>query len=459
MFLLERDSLRLFLKSFKLEVRSLKEGMKRAIGLVLIGAFLLRILVILMIPNHPLLGDEQVYLQRASEILEGRGFQDSSRPPLYAALLGGIAFVFGKKLIAIAAIQALLGTATLFFLYLLARNVLPERGALIAAILAAVFPDLVGYTLFVFNETLSLFLFSAVLCLLIKMHESSAKYPAPLGGLLFGLTALSKSSLFYFLPFILLFLFLSPFLSRKQLAARAFLFTASAVVAILPWTWHLYRITGSFILLDETPGLNLWVSNNTFPPPNWDFAEGGDFPKLKKALPSGARPRGKSLVEEYRNTLRFALENPGLFLARLPGKLSDFWSPNSMLLRYIPKGRKVPIYRQDVLYPFLLHAAFFIAFMGVSILGFLSMERNPLKKLFLLLLCYLTLVHLLFFGMSRFRFPLLPFLIIFAASALLSVKHALHRLDSRRIRLFLTITSLFLLLGITKIVQMITFTP
>jgi tetratricopeptide (TPR) repeat protein len=120
-----------------------------------------------------------------------------------------------------------------------------------------------------------------------------------------------------------------------------------------------------------------------------------------------------------RETLRFIRENPGTFLSKLLMKTSHFWSTYE-----IPQIEHFGYFRQFSL-PLKGPALTFgivgpLAFVGM-ILGLARPGRWALLYLFVLF--YSTSI-ILFFVLARYRLPILPALIPFAAYALLRIKRA-----------------------------------
>ncbi|MFQ5768531.1 MAG: hypothetical protein ACE5ID_11200, partial [Acidobacteriota bacterium] len=203
---------------------------------------------------------------------------------------------------------------------------------------------------------------------------------------------------------------------RRRWPAAAVL-VATMLLVLAPWTARNWRSYHRFLLLDATAGRNLYIGTNLAPPSNWDLG----FNDRRRI--HGGRPRCRSanIVDadrcEVGHALEFIKKHPGHMLSRIPLKLADLLSPSSFLIRHIRLG-KYP-------YPFSpwqvkgLTLAAALTWMGVAGLGllglFLSRSSGALILL-RLLLGYELLLHSLTFGMTRFRLPMVSFLILAAAS-------------------------------------------
>ena len=56
--------------------------------------------------------------------------------------------------------------------------------------------------------------------------------------------------------------------------------------------------------------------------------------------------------------------------------------------------------------------------MGAGLVGLIASHRNPHAWLVIALLLFFTAIHTLTFGLTRFRLPLMPFVILFASHAI-----------------------------------------
>lgn len=145
--------------------------------------------------------DRDVYRAIAAGITAGRGFSSPGstvptayRPPLYPLLLaatGGHSSTF-----VVAALNVLLGAATVAFVLCAARQLqLDTRAALLAGLLTAFDPLLVFYTSFPMTETFCTCLLTASLCAMLRTQNAPASTRlrwAFAAGVLLGLTALCR---------------------------------------------------------------------------------------------------------------------------------------------------------------------------------------------------------------------------------------------------------------------------
>jgi 4-amino-4-deoxy-L-arabinose transferase-like glycosyltransferase len=163
------------------------------------------------------------------------------RTPVYPFVLRAIFDVFGRHYVAVVAINAVIGTATVFLAYRLARLLLPEGYALGAAFLVAIDPASIVFSNLMLTETLFAFLLTATLLLLVLSLEREQAWPAAAAGLILGAAILTRPVAEY-LPLVVALVLLS---TRRRLAAvLAAAFVLGAVIPAGAWAIRNHAKTG-----------------------------------------------------------------------------------------------------------------------------------------------------------------------------------------------------------------------
>lgn len=167
---------------------------------LLLTALLLRIAVI-VVRHEQLQVDTDAYLAIAQNLLNGNGYcsvpgqPTAFRPPLYPLLVAACLSVGGPILIG--AVQTLFGAVTVWLTYRLARCCqFSHRTGLLAAGLVAVDPLLIMYTAEVMTETLFTFLVTSLLA--VSLWRAQRAWKGVVVGVLFGITALCRPSIWAF---------------------------------------------------------------------------------------------------------------------------------------------------------------------------------------------------------------------------------------------------------------------
>ncbi len=243
---------------------------------LLILAIALRLLVWRWHDQYPLGGDEQEYLAQALTFLQQKRYTELRfmRPPLYTGFLIATIYLFDSLIQQIRLVQAIVSACTILPIYGLTRMLFGQRTALIAAFLTALSYTLAATATELLSETLFLFGLSCCLWLLIRSATLHTKnyWMIALSGCAIGILALIRSVALPLIPLGMLWLFLQA-KKRQQLeipkaAAMAGLVMPAlvlllvAVLTLAPWTTRNYVTYGGFILIDTTGAENLWLDND-----------------------------------------------------------------------------------------------------------------------------------------------------------------------------------------------------
>jgi 4-amino-4-deoxy-L-arabinose transferase-like glycosyltransferase len=181
---------------------------------LLIGAFV-RLLLIVWFHGQPIfIADAKEYKAIALNVFERGEFAvtpgqpTSIRPPLYPVVMAGIYQLMGaENHTAVRAVQAVLGLLTTVIVYRLARAMYPGPVAIWAAVGVCFYPSLVFTGNLLLTETLFTF-WLCLFCWLIQRYLTTAGVGVLLAaGAVLGLAALTRSVVWLFPPFLVLFLF------------------------------------------------------------------------------------------------------------------------------------------------------------------------------------------------------------------------------------------------------------
>jgi 4-amino-4-deoxy-L-arabinose transferase-like glycosyltransferase len=229
---------------------------------------------------YPLGGDEQEYLGVALTMLRERRYEELlfMRPPLYPIFLAGAVYLFDSLVQNLRLVQALISAATIPFVYLLTQELslqsspaethhpLPTtRAAGAAALLAALCYTLAANATELLSETLFLFGLTIVLWLLLRAGRLGRWQMAGLAGLALGALCLVRSVALPLLPLGALWLLLKVKGKRQKVNVALLpflLFIFAFCLVVLPWTARNYATYGGLILIDTTGAENLWLDND-----------------------------------------------------------------------------------------------------------------------------------------------------------------------------------------------------
>ncbi|MCZ6600646.1 MAG: glycosyltransferase family 39 protein [Acidobacteria bacterium] len=401
--------------------RQLAGGGRPLLGLMVL-ALLIRLALLVMVTGMPCSHDQCDYLDLAGGVADGLGLATHDGylwPPGFIAFLAFCKALVGDNLLAPRLLQVLLSTATVPLIFILGLRFHGRVAGLAAAAVFTVYPNLVGFTHLLWPATLYIFLFILGITLLLGLEAPTRRHVAA-AGICLGLAALVRGQALYFAPLAAVWLVLAAAREeRRRRLGLAALLVAFTLLPILPWTLRNAATYHRFLLLDSTTGHNLYIGTNVPPPSNWDYG----FDERRRV--HGGRPRcaQANIVDadrcEVRNAVAFMASHPGLMLKRVPLKWADLINPSSFVIRHARLDKYPHIFSRPALSILTMVAAG--AWMAVAILGVLGLTLLPPwtgRGLVITLLLYHLSLHALTFGMTRFRLPMVPFLILAGAPLL-----------------------------------------
>ncbi len=388
-------------------------------------------------------GDAAGYWELGQKLAAGEDYslytppRQAMRMPGYPVFLAASIQLGGKRLLPVRLLQAFVGTAACWFVYLLGTMLVDKRSGLLAAALAAVSPTFVGFTPLILSETL----FAATLLVsLILMAKLAVEWPLlgqPTDGRTGGTTETSARSrcriwlaigtgiavgvACYVRPSWLLTapLFcgihlLMTWIGRSHTATghtRAVMTAKSLecvfvvvglAVALAPWTIRNSRVIGHAI------PTTLWVGPSLYDGLNPQATGDSDMDFFEEDNLLGTMTEYEMDREYRRRSWEFVRENPGRSVQLGLVKISRLWKP-------WPNADQ---FRQWWLC--LIVAAFFLPTVGFAL--FAAVRRRCDVRCLLLTagpVIYFTAIHSVFVGSLRYRLPAeYPLLILSAAGAI-----------------------------------------
>ena len=347
--------------------------------------------------------DSDEYHRIAQNIRAGAGFGldaecQARRAPGYPAFLAACYGLFGESPRAVRVVHAVFGAATVALLFFLVKEVFGRAEAVIALSVSTIYPFFVFYCGLVLSETLFMFGLVGLLLALVRLHSRPSVSVAILAGLSCGLITLLRASFLLFLPFLLPFWFVTAKARKRQVLPFALMATGCAM-SLSPWVIRNYRIFDRFVPTTLIVGASLYEANN----PHAPGAPAMDAPWWPTERIAGL---GEYEKDQYlkKEAVQFIVDNPGRFLQLAVVKLLRTWNliPNV-------EAYRTPLYCGISLLSYG-------PVLALAIVG-LFHTRSAWPKAWLLLvpIVYYSGLHSIFVGSTRYRTPLMPFVIGFSA--------------------------------------------
>lgn len=401
--------------------------------LILIGALALRVVLVVMTSSlDPRIVDEQHYHAIATSLVEGRGFAfpegpTSLRPPLYPAFVAAVWTMAGSQsLVPVRLAQVAFALGIGWMAYLLGRALYDERTGLVAAALAAFYPTLIFSNLLILTETLFALLVLVVAWLGVRLLRQPSIGLALACGAAIGIAALTRSVLWPF-PLVLgaLVAWWAPGGPIRRMAlALAVIAGFAAVVA--PWAVRNTRLQRVPVLVDTMGGMNLRMGNYEFTPHDriWDAVSLNGHESWIEGLPH-TPPGGGEWTEGQKErwardkAIAFMREHPGLTVWRAAIKFGDFWGLDRDFIAGVEHG----LYSPPVWFTIVAGGAMLVAYPLVLLLALAGIFLTPpsggrAHLLLPILVLFVCALHVVVFGHPRYRLPVMPLLMVYAAAAL-----------------------------------------
>ncbi|UCH84727.1 MAG: tetratricopeptide repeat protein [Candidatus Latescibacterota bacterium] len=402
----------------------------RNLIVVIIAALLIRIVFYLLNKeNNPLFDypimDGKYHHEWAKEIVAGNfwGNEVFFRAPLYPYLLAFIYKISGSSIGFAIFIQHLIGVVSASLVYLLARRLFLPAVALLAGLIAATYwpflyfeADLLIVTLIVMLDLVALL----ALVLAIQRTSNRRHLLFVVAGLAIGLSATARPSVLIFLPVLPLAIILAD--PRRGWIRQSLLVFAAAAIVILPVLVRNYAVGRDLVPIASQGGVNFYIGNNPesdgrtaiVPGTRWDWW-GGYQDAIQIAETDAGRSLKPSEVSNYylRKGLGFVFSSPDQSIPLLGKKFLLFWAGGE-------RSNNKYIYffwHQTGMGGVPLPGFWLVAPLGLF--GTILLWRHRRNKpevwiLYLFVLSYMAGV-IAFFVNARFRLPIIPVLIIFAA--------------------------------------------
>lgn len=411
---------------------------RRLLIVSLLGLSLRAAFLVLEPPTGPV-ADERMWVVWGADELPKPGvafsplrFRLIFHPPLYPYFIGFFSAFFGG-LTAVRWAQVVLCALIAPVLGLLGRRAFGPEAGLLAAALAAAYPELVWFSVHFWVEGFFVVLLYAAFERLFAADERASVALAASSGALFGLSVLARETALYFLPVAALWLAWR----RVKGPSRAAAFLLGALLMIAPWTLRNYVVYRAFVPVSTAGALNLWQGNTRL--------------SRQEVYERYWAVRGR--IEKYRFAqrmgLRAILERQPLWLfEKLRDEMPMFWEADSQALVHIRRGAYGAVAPGRALLASAVVLLPYFAVLAVFVLGLLIAPLTRASGLLLGFLAYYNLLHVVTHGYARYRLPALAVLFLWGAAGLVAWRRRPPRAPSRRRRLAAAVVALGLLLSL-----------
>lgn len=386
--------------------------------MIVVLAFLLRLIFIFVQIKFHIFdinffaSDSNLYDGIAKNILAGNGFGNPEPTayvtPLYPLFLSAVYMIFGHNMLAVQFLQALIGSLSVLCVYFIAKKIFDEKIGLIAAIIMAFYPHQIFWSGYILTETLYVLILLFAILFFIRFCERKTIVNALVAGILLGIAGLARPMAFGFTAFLIIYIL---WLNKNKMEGLKFscIFVIGVLLVSSPWIIRNYSTFGEFIPGSTENWVVFYAGNSPGATGGLDgYITGGkDFTSLNFTSLNKSNMSEIEKNQIYKMaSLNYLKENPSSFFKIMPRKFWNMWRPN---------------YANASLKNHALMSLPYIIMIALALCGIYYSylkQKNMLKWILYFFIAYNVLVHLIFIGIIRYRLPIEPVLIIFAAYAL-----------------------------------------
>jgi hypothetical protein len=380
----------------------------------------LRLVLIFILPIEQY-SDSLWYYARGVTIASGEGYSEGGIataywPPGWPGFLGLLFWLFGPS--AMVGKLANLAFAAIIFPIALGLGSAIFANRLVGrltVLLLTIYPNQIGYVPTLATELFYTTLLLLAIFILVRSHSLLSLV---VSGIVFGIATLTKPQTL-FIPAVLFGAWWVFAERRSRLSSwmlrAALVYTAIAVV-VAPWTVRNYLVFGEFVLISTNGGGTLLSGNN--PSASGDYTEND---ALVKQVPNDVA--GQIANDRLATSLAFKWirNNPIDFAILIPRKIWRLWAPDGESEWSYQAGyKKYDEYWTVFRAIRVLNQAYYIILIGLMLLSAVYFVRqhitmSPYVITGYALFAYFTAISIVFSGQSRFHFPLMPWVAMYAA--------------------------------------------
>lgn len=413
---------------------SVERGWIAALFLAALGA---RLLYLHQMRADPLfdvpLIDAETYVEHARRIAQGDWLGDRPfwQAPLYPYFLAVLYRIFGQGYYLSRLVQFLIGALSCVLIYLIGKRVFNRTVGGIAALIASLYGPLLYFEGQFLASGLSAFLNLVLILSLLRLARTPNVRKGLWAGLLLGLSAIARSNVLLFGPLALVWLwwtFRNEGTENKALLRWNAAFCAGALLIIAPITLRNFIVGKDFVLISSNAGINFYIGNNPDYERTIGIRPGTGWEELvDEPVQAGLTKPSQRSRFFFAKSWAFIRRHPLQYAELLLKKLRLFWSgdeikrnQNIYAARFYSPLLSVLLWKKHgIAFPFGLVGP--LALMGIVLSVGVCRRQTPiwLNTLLLLFFVFAQMTSVvLFFVSARYRVPVLPFLILFAAYTL-----------------------------------------
>jgi Tfp pilus assembly protein PilF/4-amino-4-deoxy-L-arabinose transferase-like glycosyltransferase len=383
-----------------------------------------------------LMGDSRAYDEWAQQIARGDwlGHEVFYQAPLYPYFLGTLYAIAGRDLMMVRICQAIVGSLACVLLGLAGRRFFSWGIGLIAGSLLALYAPAIFFDSLLQKSVLDVFFVCLTLWILsgltpgprsaLDLVETRTRGRWLWLGLGMGALSLTRENALVLAAVILVWVFVRNGVAGRERVAAAGAFVLGLAMVIAPVALRNHFVGGGFYVTTSQFGPNFYIGNNpqadgTYMPLR--FGRGAPEYERQDAIELAERAEGRHLTPAGVSTywadraLDFIVSQPAAWL-RLEGrKVALLWNATEM----VDTESQESYAEWSMPVGLLAHVGHFGILVPLAAFGVWATwpQQKRLSIVQAMAIAYAASV-VMFYVFARYRFPLVPFLVLFASAGL-----------------------------------------
>ncbi len=398
------------------------------------------------------MGDSRSYDAWAQQLAAGDwiGRDVFYQAPLYPYFLGVVYRIFGRDLFVVRVIQAAIGSCSCVLLAYAARSVVGDAAGIVAGALLALWAPAIFFDGLLQKSVLDVAFVCLIIWMVGRMHSPSAgrgqRGHANGGsdlrwlalGLAVGGLSLTRENALVFVVVLAIW-----GLSQPRPVKHVAIFVAGLAIVLTPAAIRNSRLGGGLYVTTSQFGPNFFIGNNANADGTYAslrYGRGAPEFERRDATELAERGAGRRLspagVSDYwrDQALDYIRSKPGAWLALMGRKFTLLWNATEVV---DTEGQETYAEWSGPL-RILGPVTHFGILVPLAVLGILLSWRRPgrdgrMEALVALCATYAASV-LVFYVFARYRYPLVPFLILFSSAIVPAATAGAGRIPNSRIQ-------------------------
>ena len=407
-----------------------KYSFKMLLGCICLVAFFLRLMNLLQTVELPtvvqLMGDARGYVDWGQQIAAGEwyGKQTFYQAPLYPYTLAVLIKGFSAGTFGLRFFQIILGTLSVALLGIAGRHAFNRRVGVIAAAMYALYPPAIYYDGIIQKTALASFLLCLLLAECSYLNRRASKLHAMFAGIALGLLVLTRENALLWVPVIPIWMALRVPAERSGKIGLMVTYVLGLAFVLLPVAARNASLGGEWSPTTFQAGPNFYIGNNLnsnglYRP----LIPGHETPKYERADAQRLAELDEGRELTSREVSRYWFEKSFEEIKQDPVNWIQLLCLKSLMVvnRFeVPDVESMRVYRDfSVTLRVLAPVWHFGILCPLAVWG-MFVTRKRWRQLSLLYAFTLVMVAAIvgFFILGRYREPLVPLLILFAAGGI-----------------------------------------